>query len=235
VSPLPRKLGTAAALGYLAGSLPSADIVSRAVGDKSVDLRQHGSGNPGALNAAAVLGSKWGLVVLGADVAKGAAAGIVGRAVAGEHGAYLGATAAIAGHIAPAWSGFRGGKGVATSAGACLAVFPMYFPVDVVVAATAAATSRRAEGAVRLSCMAWVATAVAAWRFKLPNAWGPEPSPSLVAFAVAGSAMILAKFAATRRPRPLGSRATGRAVMREPSEPSTCPSLPSRPSSARWP
>lgn len=164
-------------------------------------MRAVGSGNPGALNAAHALGRRWGLAVLGADMAKGAMAGIAGRVLGGDNGAYAGAAAAIAGHIAPPWNGFRGGKGVATSAGACLAVFPVYFPVDAAVAAAGALGSRRAASAVRLSCATWVLAAVAAWRLKLSNAWGPAPGPGLVAFAAAGSAMILAKFAAAKTRR----------------------------------
>ncbi len=130
----------AGVVGYAAGTFPSADVASRLAGPAR-DVRGEGSGNPGALNAAAVLGPRWGVAVLIADLAKGAAAGALGRALAGDTGAYLAATAAIAGHIAPVWNGFRGGKGVATSAGACLAVFPAYFPIDAGVAALSAATS----------------------------------------------------------------------------------------------
>lgn len=191
------RVGTAAAVGYLAGSLPSADIATRLAG--GADLRTSGSGNPGALNAAAVLGSRWGMAVLIADMAKGAAGASAGRAVGGGPGAYAAATAAIAGHIAPVWSRFQGGKGVATSAGACLAVFPVYAPIDAAVAALGALRSKQAEDATRLACAVWVAAALVAWRRRLPNAWGPAPSVGLPLFAGASSAMILAKFAASRK------------------------------------
>ncbi|MCH7790527.1 MAG: glycerol-3-phosphate acyltransferase, partial [Acidobacteria bacterium] len=52
-------VGTAAALGYLAGSTPVADFVARRSGSED-DLRSVGSGNPGAMNAAQSLGSRWG-------------------------------------------------------------------------------------------------------------------------------------------------------------------------------
>ena len=186
--------GLAVAIGYLAGSIPSADVASRVATRGRVDLHQAGSGNPGALNAAQVLGRGWGLTVLAADVGKGAVAGALGRAVGGDTGAYVAATAAIAGHIAPPWSGFRGGKGVATSAGACLAVFPAYFPIDMAVAGTTAYRSRHAARAVRVACAIWTGSALLWWRARLPNLWGPEPGPGLVAFAVAGSTMILWRF-----------------------------------------
>jgi len=191
------RLVAAAAVGYLLGTLPSADVATRVAG-AGEGLRTTGSGNPGALNAAATLGSRWGAVVLVADMAKGAVAGAAGRAVAGDIGASLAATASVAGHIAPPWSRFRGGKGVATSAGACLAVFPAYFPVDAAVAVTAAAASQRAERSIQLSCTAWVLATLVWWRWKLPNAWGPRPGPALTGFAAVSSAMILAKFRASR-------------------------------------
>ena len=193
------RLLIAASLGYLAGTLPSADSATRLAGAVDTDLRSAGSGNPGAANAAAVLGRRWGLAVLAADMSKGAIAGTIGRVIAGPAGAYTAAASAIAGHIAPVWSGGRGGKGVATSAGACLAVFPAYFPIDTAVAVAGAAASRNAERTIRWSCAAWVALSVLWWRRRLPNAWGPEPSVGLPLFAVAGSAMILAKFRAARR------------------------------------
>lgn len=194
----PARLIAAAAVGYLAGTLASADIASRLAGRRT-EVRASGSGNPGAANAAAVLGNRWGLAVLGADMGKGVAAGLVGRALAGDTGGYVAATASIAGHIAPVSNGFRGGKGVATSAGACLAVFPAYFPIDAAVAALTASKVQHAERATQVSCAAWTASAVLWWRRGLPNAWGPEPGPGLVGFAAVSSAMILAKFRAARR------------------------------------
>ncbi len=185
---------TAAALGYLVGSIPSSDIVSRIATHGQVDLHTEGSANPGALNAAKVLGTRWGMVVLAADVAKGAAAGVIGRLIGGDNSAYAAATTAIAGHIAPPWSRFRGGKGVATSAGACLAVFPAYFPIDLAVAGASAARSQRADRATEIACLVWLASALVWWRAKLPNLWGPKPGPGLAAFAAVGSGMILWKF-----------------------------------------
>jgi len=193
------RLASAAVVGYLAGTLPSADIASRLATGGRIDLRVAGSANPGALNAAQQLGSGWGVAVLVADAAKGTLGAIAGRRLAGGGGAYLAATAAIAGHIAPVWNGFRGGKGVATSAGACLAVFPAYFPLDATVAGLAAAGSRNPESTVRISSAVWVASALWWWRHRLPNFWGPVPSVGLPLFALCGSVMILGRFAGARR------------------------------------
>jgi acyl phosphate:glycerol-3-phosphate acyltransferase len=187
----------AAVLGYLLGSLPSADVASRFATRSGVDLRVTGSGNPGATNAAKVLGARWGAAVLVLDVGKGVAAGLIGRALGGDAGAYLAATLVIAGHILPPWSRFRGGKGVATSAGANLAVFPAYFPIFIGLAALLALASRRAEVVAQVSGAAWIAAAIVWTVASLPNAWGPETGFGLVAFAVAATVMILAKFALT--------------------------------------
>jgi acyl phosphate:glycerol-3-phosphate acyltransferase len=196
-----RATAVAAAIGYLIGTLPSADIATRLASSPVDDLRAAGSGNPGALNTATVLGPRWGAGVLVADMTKGAAAGAVGRAIAGPAGAYAAAASSIAGHIVPVWSGGRGGKGVATSAGACLTVFPAYFPIDAAVAATTAVTKRNAEHTVWVSSAVWVAASVLWWRRQLPNAWGPAPTVGLPMFALAGATMIVAKFRLARLAR----------------------------------
>lgn len=196
-SPPITRLLAAVVAGYLLGSIPSATLAAKAARTGRDPFRE-GSGNPGAANAATLLGPAWGAGVLAADVAKGAAAGRLGRSIAADPGAYAAATAAIAGHIVPVWSRGRGGKGVATSAGACLAVFPAYFPIDAAVATLATAATRRSERSIQLSCAAWTVAATLWWRRRLPNAWGPAPSRALPVFAAASSLMILAKFRSTR-------------------------------------
>lgn len=117
----------AAVAGYLAGSFPSADLAGRFAARRTgapADLRQVGSGNPGAANAATVLGPRWGAAVLAMDGAKGAAATGLGRRLGGPGGGDVAGVAAVVGHCWPPWSGFRGGKGVATAAGVCAATEP---------------------------------------------------------------------------------------------------------------
>jgi glycerol-3-phosphate acyltransferase PlsY len=191
-------VAAAAVVGYLLGSLPSADIASRFATRGGVDLRASGSGNPGATNAAKLLGRRWGAAVLVADLAKGVAAGFAGHALGGDAGAYVAATLVIAGHIFPVWSGFRGGKGVATSGGACLAVFPAYFPIYCGLGAVLALLLRRAELVARVSGAAWIAAAIAWSVWSWDNWWGPEPGVGLVAFVAVSSVLILGKFARSR-------------------------------------
>ena len=119
------------ASAYLLGSFPSGYLAGRLSG---VDVRQHGSGNIGATNVLRVLGKGWGSAVFLIDALKGFIAVrlmlmFVSRApTAGDYAeffAILAAAACVAGHSFPIWLRFKGGKGVATSAGAILGVMPI--------------------------------------------------------------------------------------------------------------
>lgn len=186
--------------GYLIGTFPTADLVTRVATRGRVDIRATGSGNPGGLNAMKVVGAKWGVLVILVDIVKGVVAGLAGWLIGDEPGAYAGATAAIAGHIFPVWSRFRGGKGVATSGGAVLVVFPMYFPIDAAVAAIGAISTHNSERAIFISAPVWVSAALAWWLADLPNLWGPEPSVGLPISAALSAGMIVGKFVAAGRP-----------------------------------
>jgi glycerol-3-phosphate acyltransferase PlsY len=112
------------AAGYVLGSLPWGYWLPLAV--KHVDIRTVGSGNVGATNVWRTFGWKLGLPVLLLDVAKGAAAALLGRVVGDELIGVLAGTAALAGHWRPLFLGFqRGGKVVATTGGVGLAVAPL--------------------------------------------------------------------------------------------------------------
>lgn len=198
--PRPLRVAAAAAVGYLAGTVPSADLASRAA--RRGDIRQLGTGNPGAANAIAQLGAGWGYAVLGADIGKGVVACLAGRAVAGDTGAHVAGTAAVAGHCYPAWNRFRGGKGVAASVGQCLVTFPAYFLPDLALAGLTGAMPwwrQRAYTATVVSAAAWTGAAALWWRRGWSNLWGPPPSASLVVSAAASSAMIVQRFRAADR------------------------------------
>ena len=121
----------AALIGYFLGSFPSGLIVSRTQG---VDIREHGSGNIGATNVLRVMGKKWGYFVFGLDALKGFAAVRIAFAIAlasniaivrPELVGITGGLACILGHTFSIWLRFRGGKGVATSAGVLLGLMPL--------------------------------------------------------------------------------------------------------------
>ncbi len=132
-----------AILGYLLGSIPFGLLVARSRG---IDIRLHGSGNIGATNVLRTLGKKWGILVFALDALKGVAAVLLAKtvlaralpgaetaALAPEHLGILGGLACVLGHNFPVWLGFKGGKGVATTAGVLVALLPVAAGVALVV------------------------------------------------------------------------------------------------------
>jgi glycerol-3-phosphate acyltransferase PlsY len=113
----------AVACAFLLGSIPFGYLVPRLA--RGVDIRSVGSGNPGFTNVYRAAGPGLGIAVLLADAAKGVFAVLAGRALAGPNGAVLAGLAAIAGHVATPFLGFRGGKGVATTAGVFFTLLPL--------------------------------------------------------------------------------------------------------------
>ena len=111
-------------LSYVVGATPTSFWVGRAV--YGVDLRREGSGNLGATNVFRVLGWRAAVPVVLADVAKGWIPVGLLASLAGAGFAWTLAfgAAAIVGHVFIFWLGFRGGKGVATSAGVFLGLAP---------------------------------------------------------------------------------------------------------------
>lgn len=113
---------------YLLGSIPFGYLVAKWRG---VDIRRHGSGNIGATNVLRVLGKRYGYVVFICDALKGFIPVHLARLLVWSHPfqdpyvlPIIAAVCAILGHSFPVWLRFSGGKGVATSAGACLALMP---------------------------------------------------------------------------------------------------------------
>jgi glycerol-3-phosphate acyltransferase PlsY len=117
-----------ALLSYLIGSIPSGYLVARSQG---VDIRQHGSRNIGATNVLRVMGKKWGYLVFLCDSFKGFLAVKLGLLIAAHSllspvlGGVIAAITCILGHNYTFWLGFKGGKGIATSSGVVLALFPI--------------------------------------------------------------------------------------------------------------
>jgi len=110
---------------YLIGSIPFSYIFGKLQG---LDLREHGSGNVGATNALRVLGTKVGVITLLLDMGKGVLAIELGRMLlssGAEWQLVIVAITAILGHIFTIFLGFKGGKGVATSGGVFLDLFPL--------------------------------------------------------------------------------------------------------------
>ena len=125
--------------GYAIGSTPFGALIASAHGK---DLRRSGSGNVGATNVGRVVGRGWGYLCFALDAAKGLAPSLVAGAVlnawdgtptAPEQAAWLAAgCGTILGHVFSFWLRFRGGKGVATSLGVVLGVYPYFTFVGLV-------------------------------------------------------------------------------------------------------
>ncbi|MBQ2936955.1 MAG: glycerol-3-phosphate 1-O-acyltransferase PlsY [Lachnospiraceae bacterium] len=124
-------------IGYVFGLFQTAFIYGKMHG---IDIRDHGSGNAGTTNALRVLGTKAGLIVFAGDVLKCILAMVVCSAIFGAANpekAYLlrlyGAAGAILGHNFPFYLNFRGGKGIAATAGLILAFHPFFIPMGVIL------------------------------------------------------------------------------------------------------
>jgi glycerol-3-phosphate acyltransferase PlsY len=170
--------------GYLAGSIPFAVLVSRAMG--LPDPRSYGSGNVGATNVLRSGSRTAALLTLAGDAAKGWAAVLIARGLALDD-AMLALTgfAALAGHVFPVWLRFRGGKGVATAAGV-LAAFDWRVGLAVLAAWLAVAVL------TRYSSLASIVAALAA----PAAAWWLDGTGTLLAAVCAMTALVVLRHRA---------------------------------------
>lgn len=125
------------AIGYVFGLFQTAFFYGKAHG---IDIRQHGSGNSGTTNALRVLGTRAGLIVFAGDCLKCMAAVWLVRLTFGAShpdmvyllSLYAG-MGAILGHNFPFYMGFKGGKGIAATAGLVLSFHPYFIPTGVIL------------------------------------------------------------------------------------------------------
>jgi glycerol-3-phosphate acyltransferase PlsY len=128
-------------LSYLIGSIPTSIIVSKLV--RGIDIRNYGSGNAGGTNVIRVLGLKYGIFVILFDAFKGFfAVSFIARWLFDPGiGSILNLTtvqiiagcSAVVGHIWTIFAGFRGGKGVSTSAGMLLGIAPVELGIAILI------------------------------------------------------------------------------------------------------
>ena len=154
-------------LSYLLGSIPTGFLVAKA---KGVDIRSVGSGNIGATNVFRILGKAAGIFVLTADAVKGALAVLVVAPMAAKMGSSgeaflqhfpaLAGICAILGHNYTCWLKFKGGKGIATTAGVFAALAPAAFGIALATWLVVFAASRYVSLA---SIVAAVALPLAVW------------------------------------------------------------------------
>jgi glycerol-3-phosphate acyltransferase PlsY len=165
-------------LGYLAGSIPFALLVSRAM--RLPDPRTYGSGNIGATNVLRSGSRLAALLTVAGDATKGWVAVLVAQALGlGAVPVALAGFFAFLGHVFPVWLRFRGGKGASTAAGVLIAF-------DWRLGTATAAVWLAIVAATRYSSLGAIVAALAA----PPLAWwllGPGP----LAAAVAAMAVVL--------------------------------------------
>lgn len=128
-----------AAIGYSVGSIPTGLIAGRIA--RGIDIREFGSGKTGFTNVLRTVGTRWAAASLVGDLAKGVLPVVIARIISDEPYVMTAAgVAAAVGHDFPVFAGFSGGRGVATSYGAALAMSPIpaaaLLPVAVGVLAT---------------------------------------------------------------------------------------------------
>lgn len=122
-------VGVAAVLGFFIGAVSPAAIITTL---RHGDLRR-GSGNPGATNVGRVLGVRWGVAVALVDVLKGLVPTLLALWLTDRFTAYVVALACVLGHVLSPFLRGRGGKGVATSMGAVLALYNPWFALGMLV------------------------------------------------------------------------------------------------------
>lgn len=150
-----------ALISYLLGSIPTGYLAGRLRG---IDIRSVGSGNIGATNVFRALGKTAGTVVLALDVLKGLCAcrfvPALFEAAPSENIRIVAGIAAILGHNYTCWLRFKGGKGIATSAGVLLGWMPLVLLIVLALWILVFATSRYVSLA---SVSAAAALPAAAW------------------------------------------------------------------------
>lgn len=116
-------------VSYFIGSISTSYIIAkRMIG---VDIRTQGSGNAGSTNVLRTLGKKAGILTFVGDLLKGVVAVLIAKVIATiahtdvATASYIAVVFVVIGHNWPIYLGFRGGKGVATSLGAMIAVNPV--------------------------------------------------------------------------------------------------------------
>jgi glycerol-3-phosphate acyltransferase PlsY len=179
-------------VAFVLGALPWGVWLGRAF--KGVDVRTLGSGNPGATNVYRTLGPKLGIATFALDVLKGVAGVFACRAIAGDAfpggaavAALAGALASVLGHMWTPFAGFKGGKGVATGAGAMLAAAPAAAALGLVTFVLALALSRRVSVGSILAALVFTA---ALWLVPFARA---DRATAIVGSAIA--ALLVARHA----------------------------------------
>ncbi len=175
-------------IAYVLGSIPTGYCVAKVC--RGIDIRDVGSCNIGASNVGRVMGRAWGALVLIFDILKGTLAVLAGQEIFYvavpwvSHDLYsiLCAASVVAGHNWTIFLKFKGGKGVATSAGALLGISPLMLVLSAAVWAVAA----KLFGYISIASMA-AAASFCVWTFVF------KTSVEMKVFAMIMTAVLIAK------------------------------------------
>jgi len=202
--------GFAAALvagAYLLGSVSFSVLIVRLI--HGLDVRTVGSGNAGATNVLRAAGRRAGALVLALDVGKGITAVAVPRALDAPSSVIGGAAVAVViGHVFPVFFGFRGGKGVATSAGALGTLAPAAMALGLVVFVAVVAWKRYVSLGSIVTAASFpllVGLSLRCGWIRSGGAWLLLPSTAIALIIVAGHARNLRRLRQGTEPR-LGER-----------------------------
>jgi len=167
----------AVTVGYFVGSIPFAFLLSR---HRGIDLRRTGSGNVGASNVLRTTGVRAALLAMVLDGVKGTIAVLIAQLLsAGAVAAVIAAFESVIGHVYPIWLRFRGGKGVATAAGA----FAVLAPEALAIAASVFVVAVLATRFISVGSVAAALTLALVATF--------SDAPVVVAIGATASALII--------------------------------------------
>jgi len=181
-----------ALIGYILGSIPTSYMAGRMAA--GIDLREHGSGNLGATNTFRILGARVAVVVLVVDVAKGFLPVYLSPHLPGapEFPAHwlklVAAFSAVLGHMFSVFLRFSGGKGIATTAGAYMALSPYAFAFALLVWLAVLAVGRIVSVASMVAALTLPFLVLLTWRLDLSPV-----QPSVLVVSAALSVVIIAK------------------------------------------
>ncbi len=196
------------AIGYALGMFQTAYIYGRLHG---IDIREYGSHNAGTTNTMRVLGTKAGLIVLACDIVKCMAAVVIVGLIFGKSGsetanlletgktapemAYLlkmyAAAGAILGHNFPFYLKFKGGKGIAATAGLILSFHPYYIPMGILVFFTIFFTTHYVSLGSLLVYAGFIIETVVLGQL---GVFGMSPAHLYELYAVAGGLTVMAYY-----------------------------------------
>ncbi|SHH11874.1 glycerol-3-phosphate 1-O-acyltransferase PlsY [Tepidibacter thalassicus] len=112
-----------ALISYFLGNFSTSYVIGKTMA--KIDIRQYGSGNAGTTNVLRTLGKKAALLTFLGDGLKGALAVLIGFKIGGNNAALISALFVVLGHNWPIVLKFKGGKGVATTLGSMVAIYPL--------------------------------------------------------------------------------------------------------------